>query len=169
MKNRPRLKLELTTTDKVIEVLGWTVIIGTWVMIFYNYSSLPETIPTHYNAAGEVDGYGNKSHIIALPVVSTILFIGLFVLNKFPHIFNYPTTITEDNAHQLYTKTTRLIRFLNLAIAVVFGMIVFETIQTALGNSKGLGAWFLPVTLGIILIPLIFYLIQLSSNKKSTT
>ncbi|MBP92580.1 MAG: hypothetical protein CMC55_00505 [Flavobacteriaceae bacterium] len=167
MSNRPKLKLNLTTPDKVIELAGWICLIGIWIMTLSNYYSLPETIPIHYNGAGEADGFGKKWNILTLPIVSSILFVGLTILNKYPHIFNYPSTITQENALQQYTNATRLIRFLKLVVLIIFGLIVFKTIQNVNGNADGLGTWFLPLIFGLIFIPMAYYLTR--SLKKNNT
>ena len=160
MSERPKLKLELTTFDKTLEILGWTSILAIWVLTISNYSNLPDTIPIHYNGAGQADGFGGKDNILTLPLIATVLFIGLTILNKFPHVFNYPTNITADNALRQYTNATRMIRYLKLIIVVIFGLIAFKTIQNANGQADGLGIWFLPMTLGLIFIPLIYFLVK---------
>ncbi|WP_026809549.1 DUF1648 domain-containing protein [Arenibacter latericius] len=168
MNTRPKIKPILTTTDKAIELVGWLALIGIWVLTLVNYSSLPETIPIHFNGAGKADGFGNKENILSLPIVSTILFIGMTVLNKYPHVFNYPSTITKENALPHYSNATRMIRFLKLIIVIVFGLIVFKIIENVKGNADGLGTWFLPLILGLIFIPTAYYLIKAIrfKNKK---
>lgn len=164
MNKRPKIALQLSKTDKVIEIIGWIAVVGIWVLTLVNYFDLPDRIPTHYNAAGEADAFGNKSNILALPIISTLLFIGLSFLNKHPHLFNYASEITTKNALHQYKNATRIIRFLKLAIVLIFGIIVFKTIENANGNSDGLGTWFLPFTLAIIFIPIFYFLIN--SNKS---
>lgn len=166
MITRPKLKLNLTTTDKIIELAGWVCLPGIWILTLTNYYSLPETIPIHYNGAAEADGFGKKWNILTLPIVSSILFIGLTILNKYPHVFNYPSTITQENVLRQYTNATRMIRFLKLVIVIIFGLILFKTIQNVNGNADGLGAWFLPLTLGLTFIPMIYYLIKSTQTKK---
>ena len=100
-----------------------------------------------------------------MPIISTFLFIGLTVLNKFPHAFNYPTNISEKNAYRHYTNATRLIRYLKLIIVFIFGLIAFKTIQTAEGKADGLGLWFLPLTMVLIFIPITYFTIK-SFNEK---
>ena len=163
---RPKITPIPTSTDKLVDLLGWIVLLAIWGWTFSHYSTLPETIPTHFNAAGEADGFGSKASIIGLPVIATLLFIGLTVLNRYPHIFNYPTAITEDNALRLYTLATRMLRYLKLVLVLVFGGIEFMTIQTATGEEAGLGAWFLPLTVVLIFIPLIYFVIKsVQANK----
>ena len=166
MSNRPKIEPSLTTTDKMIEFLGWIALVGIWMLALFNYSALPETIPIHYNAAGEADGFGNKSHVLTLPIIATVLFMGLTFLNKFPHKFNYPTKTTTENALHQYTNATRMIRILKLVIVVVFGLIVLKTIQNVNGNADGLGTWFLPLVLGLIFIPTAYYLTKSIRTKK---
>jgi len=101
-----------------------------------------------------------------LPLIATVLFVGLTFLNKFPHIFNYPTNITPHNALRQYTNATRMIRYLKLVIVVIFGLIAFKTIQNGNGEANGLGIWVLPLTLGLIFIPLIYFVIKSFKTKQ---
>ncbi|HMO40382.1 MAG TPA: DUF1648 domain-containing protein [Saprospiraceae bacterium] len=166
MTERPKIKLELSTADKIFEIIGWLLIISLWGLTITNYANLPDTIPIHYNGSGQADGFGRKATILTLPLIATVLFIGLTILNKFPHIFNYPTNITKDNALRQYTNATRMIRYLKLNIVVIFGLIAFKTIQNANGEAGGLGIWFLPLTMGLIFIPMTYYLIKTLKPKK---
>lgn len=164
MNNRPKIKLKLTLTDKLFEILGWFSILAIWVVTISNYNNLPESIPIHYNTLGQADGFGSKVIILTLPFIATILFIGLTILNKFPHVFNYPISITADNALRQYTIATRLIRYLKLIIVFIFGQIVLQTIKNVKENTSELGIWMLPLTLGLIFVPIAFYIFK-SINK----
>lgn len=165
MQQRPKIKLELTTADIIFEIAGWFLVLAVWGFTITNYSILPETIPTHYNAAGQADGFGGRSTIFTLPLLATILFVGMTILNRFPHIFNYPLNITQENAYIQYSNATRLIRYLKLILIVIFGFIVFLTIQNSKGEANGLGIWFLPFSIGLIFIPLAYYVVRSFKSK----
>lgn len=160
MEERPKIKLNFTATDRIVEIAGWVLMTGIWALTITNYSNLSETIPIHYNLAGQADGFGRKATILTLPLIATVLFVALTILNKSPRIFNYPTAITQDNALRQYTKATRLIRYLKFIIVFVFGLITFKTIQNANGEANGLGVWFLPLTLALVFIPLIYFVVK---------
>lgn len=166
MNERPRIKIEATSTDKILEIIGLVLLIAFWCLTIINYAKLPEIIPTHYNGMGEADGFGGKGNILILPIIATILFIGLTKLNKYPHIFNYPTKITQENALEQYTNATRMMRILKLVIVVIFGLIAFQTIRFANGQADGLGKWFLPMTMGLIFVPLIYFVIKSFKTNK---
>ena len=164
-EERPKIKLIPTSADKLMELLGWLILLLLWGWTFTHFSDLPDTITTHFNATGEADGFGSKASIIGLPLIATLLFIGLTVLNRYPHILNYPTAITQDNALRLYTLATRMLRYLKLVLVLVFGGIELMTIQHATGKGAGLGVWFLPLTLVLIFLPLIYFVVK-SVEKK---
>ena len=165
MNKRPRIKLQLKQTDKILEVVGWVSVFGIWALPLINYFDLPEIIPIHFNGAGKADRFGNKTHIFILPIISTLLFIGLTTLNKHPHIFNYPNQITKENALDQYTNATRMMRVLKLVIVVLFGLIVFRKIQIVNGHADGLGTWFLPFTIGLFIILSLYFLMMSMKDK----
>lgn len=167
MEIRPKIRIELRTSDKIVELLCLLSLLIIWFLIFFNYPTLPDSIPTHYNGTGQVDNHGNKITIFTLPIICIILYVGLTILNKYPHIFNYPTSISLKNAKKQYTLATRMIRYLKFAISLIFSAIVYKTIQTAEGRSNGLGGWFLPITLALIFIPLTIVIIQTYKAKNN--
>ncbi len=134
MSTRPKIKIRLTSFDKAIELLAWIAVLGIWFVTLSNYMALPETIPIHYNLNGVVDGFGNKANILLLPIIATLMFIGMTILNKYPHIFSYPVTITEQNAFRKYTNATRLLRIVKLITVIIFGLIVLKIIQDVGGD-----------------------------------
>lgn len=162
---RPGIKIEQTVADKTVEIIGWFALLTIWVLVISSYSNLPDTIPTHYNDVGKADGYGSKTNILILQLIATILFVGMTIINKFPYIFNYPAKITVENALRQYTSATRMLRYMKLILVMLFGLIVFKTIQGANGQSFGLGVWFLPMTIGLIFIPLIYFITKLFRTK----
>lgn len=166
MNTRPNIKLDLSATDKVFEILGFVLLLLLWVLPGAYYSCLPEIIPIHFNAAGKVDGYGSKATIFLLPAIGSALFAGLKILNRYPHIHNYAVNITPENALKQYTNSTRLVRVINTVVLLIFAIIVFEIIQTASGKSFSLGIWFLPFTLLLILAPVTFFTVKSFSLNR---
>jgi len=164
-QKRPDLLPETAPVDVVLEVAGFMAIPGVWIFVLMHYPGLPDTIPTHFNALGEVDGYGSKASLFALPVISTILFAGITILSRYPRVFNYPVKINPENALRQYTLAVRLLRILKLAVVIMFGMIAIMMVQNAGDSGKGSGSAFLPFALGIIFVPLFAYF-WLASKKK---
>jgi uncharacterized membrane protein len=168
MEGRPKLKIELTTVDKFLETVCFTLLLLLWVGTIAFFSKLPDQIPSHYNGTGQADDFSDKTHIFVLPIVATIIYLGMTILNKHPHIYNYPATVTRENARRLYTSATKLIRVLKLVVVLIFSGIVFMTYKTSLTNGDGLGAWFLPLAVGLMVLPSMFYLIKSFYSKQTS-
>ena len=166
MESRPKIKLFLSGRDKASELICKTILICMWGFTFFAFFGLPATIPTHFNAMGQADSYGNKMTLFILPAIATIIYFGLTQLVKYPHVLNYMSKITEENAREQYTMATRLLRLMKLFILIIFTGIVLFTYLTSKGVTDGLGFWFLPLTIGLILIPTIIALSQLLKKKN---
>lgn len=165
MESRPKIKLVLTKWDRVFESLCLTLLLILWIITLTSYAQLPEIIPIHYNALGKADGFGSKTSILFLPIVATIIYTGMTILNKHPHIYNYGTNVTVENAMRLYTSATRLFRIMKLGVVLIFTTIVFITIKISIGIYNGLGVWFLPVAIAILVVPNLYYLLKTNPSK----
>ncbi len=166
MFNRPRIKLKLSAFDKTLELTGYIVLFGLWGLTIFSFINMPGIIPIHFGPSGEPNNYGEKTTILILPAIATLLFWGLTKLNKHPDIFNYSVSITKSNAAQQYKYATRLIRFLKLAIVVIFFIIVLFTYLTSIAVTDGLGDWFLPFVFSATLIPTGYYITKSLSAKQ---
>mgnify|MGYP001035939932 FL=1 len=167
METRPKIKLTLSSLDSKLESAGKAFLIILWALTLFVFLKLPATIPTHFNASGKADNYGSRMTILISPILATIIYFGLAQLNKYPRIFNYMVKITENNAPGQYKIATRVLRFLKLAVLIIFSLIILFTYLTATGMTNGLGLWFLPFTSGLLLIPTILIVSQ-SLKKKNT-
>lgn len=142
--------------DYLLEMLALVSLMVSLLLTVFNYADLPDEIPVHYNFIGEADRFGNKQQIWILPVVSFILYLGLTVLNRFPHKFNYPVEIRPDNAEYQYTLATRLVRILKLLIIFLFNLILYTVIY----DVRYLSSLWSFFAIGLIFILIIVYLIR---------
>lgn len=67
----------MNTVNWKKESLLWLLMLLPLAYLAYVWNSLPETIPTHFNAAGEPDGWGSKNTLI---YVSAFLGLGIYLL-----------------------------------------------------------------------------------------
>lgn len=165
METRPKIKLALSPLDKGLELASKVLLFLMWLLAVYTFIQMPDIIPTHFNSAGQPDKFGNKWTSLILPVIATLIFLGLTKLNYYPHLFNYMRKITEENAHEQHTLGTRTLRFLKLAVVLIFIFIILYTYLTTLGFTE-IGILFLPLTFGLLLIPAMFIVIQSLTTKK---
>ncbi len=167
MENRPRIKIEKDTQDWIIALFGFFFLIAIIGYSVYHYAELPNKIPSHYGLNGKPDAFSNKSTLLVLLGITILMYAGMYILNKFPHIFNYPEDMTEEQAPAQYKKASKLMRLINTVMVISFSYLIFSTVQTAYQNQNGLGWYFMPLFLAAVFVPIIFYIVQSYRDKKA--
>lgn len=166
MEERPKIIPALEPIDRILNYIGLGLLAFSWIYVIYYYPKLPDTIPTHFDHTGAVNGHGNKLTLFILPIIGTIIYAGVGSLNRIPYIFNYAVKITPENAERQYKIANRTMRYIKTTIQLVLAVIIFKTVANALGNEEGLGKWFLPGFLLIIFLPLVvMYLTAIKSKN----
>lgn len=161
-KDRPKIQLELDAFDRFVDMVGKVCVILLIGLPLYYYGQLPESIPTHYDASGTPDSFSHKGTIWILTIIGALTYGGLYWLNKYPHLFNYAQPITPENAEWQYKNATRMLRSMNAIITCSLAYVSYSTIQTALGNQNGLGAYFLPIFLVMLFGAMGYYVVQMT-------
>ncbi len=153
-------------TEEWSDILSWTLLLFILIMTARLYNDLPDRVPTHFNVRGQVDGWGTKQSVWLLPAVSVLMF-GLFQLSlRFPKLINYPVRITPENAQRQYDLARTFLRVLRTSVLVLFFLIQWITLQTALGRPSLIAATFgMMISTFLVMIPLAVYLVLAFRRK----
>lgn len=87
---------------KVMDILSLAMIAGYCVFLAMSWESLPSVVPSHFNAAGVPDAYGDKGVLLLEPIVALALWILLVVARHRPELCNFPVRVTPRNRAALY-------------------------------------------------------------------
>ena len=111
------------------------------------WPDLPARVPSHFDFAGQPDAWGAKVNLWVLPFVGIVVYLMLTVVGRIPHTHNFTVAVTPENAPRLYRLSRMLVAWMKAQIACTLSYISWGQVQVALGESRGLGWAFLPVTL----------------------
>ncbi|RAZ67099.1 DUF1648 domain-containing protein [Planococcus maitriensis] len=157
---RPKIKIPKTKSEWMWDAIGFTFYFGSLIFLIAVYNLLPEEVPVHYNALGEVDRWGMKGELFILPAVAAFIIIFLQLLEKFPQSHNYSERLNETNAKEFYLHSRKLMnQFKNISVIILTSILV-ESIFVAQGWGNGFGAWFLPLVVLIGLTPIVIGIIK---------
>lgn len=99
------------------KILSLAIIIAITVIALYCVLSGPETIILHWNIGGEAESYGSKYLILALPVISLVVF--LLIVNQEKHPYD-TSLMNEKNRKNRNPKALRdIMPILLLAILYI--------------------------------------------------
>ena len=149
-------RLPYNKFQKTMEIITLVLILCQIVYCVVLYPQLPSKIPTHFNFAGEVDGWGGKGSIIILLATTIGLYILLTVTLFFPKLWNIPTKITDQNRGIVFKYVINMVLWDKLLIVACFFYITYCTI-----SSVALGWWFTPFFLISVLGVTFYYTIKL--------
>lgn len=149
-------KLPYNKFQKSLEILALILILGQIVYTAVLYPQLPSKIPTHFNFAGEADGWGGKGSIIVLVITTVGLYILLTVTMFFPRLWNVPVKITDQNRGIIFRYVMNMVLLDKLLIVASFFYITYCSI-----SSTGMGWWFTPVMLISVLGVTFYYTFKL--------
>ena len=142
---RPKINIPKTKSEWIFDSIGYSLYFGSIIFLIFVWGRLPEEVPGHYNALGEVDRWGSKWELLILPGVGAIIIILMQTIEKFPEVHNYPNRLNESNVKQFYLHSRKLVNQLKNICLLIFALILFESVSIALGWGSGFGLWFLPI------------------------
>lgn len=154
------MKVKNSKYDVAINVLCLVMIIGIAIYLILNWANIPEKVPMHYNFAGKVDRFGNKSEIIILPIITVIMFSFMSVIEHFPQLWNTGVKVTDKNKEYVYRILKNMITTIKLIVVCVF---TYLTMQTTLVIE--LPSMFLPAFMLILFGDILFWILKLVRIK----
>lgn len=116
--DQPKLHPEPKLLNKFSDSLLLLLLLGLWVFSIIIYQSIQKS-----TAPLTEEPTTNQNQAFLVPLIATFICGLLYILNRFPHLFNYPVKVTSQNAHRLYGLATRMLRILNLTVvAMLLGL-----------------------------------------------
>ena len=104
------------------------IVILPFLYLGYLYAGLPETVPTHWNLQGEIDGWGSKSMLWILPFATG--FLGYVLMSLAPKID------PKKQIKQMGTKFYQL-KFIVVLFLTALGLyILYATQQQSMSSPK---------------------------------
>lgn len=143
-----------------IDIICIALLFGMSIYLLISWGNLPDKIPGHYDALGNIDRWGSKNELIVLPIISWIMFIGISVLERYPKVWNTGVKVTEENVYRVYSTLYDMIKTLKLMLVIIFSFLTINSI-----HMNNLPKIFLPIILVLIFGNLIYHLIKLYKIK----
>ena len=150
-----------TPYQRIAGILAPLILLGSIVYILIIWKKLPEQIPTHYNFAGEIDGYGGRGTLLLMPIIGLVMDLSLALVCRFPQSWNTGVRVTVLNRTRVYRLVRDLMADLRLSMAVLFAG--FGIYQASL--PEHFGVWFGPAVGLLVILPLLRYFLRLARAR----
>lgn len=134
------------------EFIPIIILILSIISSFYFYSKFPNTVATHWNFKGEVDGYSGKFiGAFMIPIIIMISYFGMLFL---------PRIDPKKDRYEDFDNVYRWFRI--VFVIVMFGIYIVTSIYN-LGYDVNINIW-IPVLIGAMMIFLGNYMGKIKNN-----
>ncbi len=146
-----------TRWQRIAGILAPVILLGCLAFILIIWHTLPEQIPTHFNAAGEIDGYGGRGTLLFMPIFGLVMDLSIALTGRFPKSWNAGARVTVLNRARVYRLLRDLMADLRITMALFFGAcaVYFATLPE---HFSGL---VVVIAALLILVPILRYFIRL--------
>ena len=140
---KPTIKTEIVSIILLI-----IMAIGAW----YFYQNLPEVVPSHWNFAGEIDGYSSRTvAAVAIPLLALGMYALFLILPYF------------DPKREHYENFGKVYAIFKTAILALLAILYFAANLNGLGYNVPIGT-LTPILIGGLFIVIGNYLSKVKSN-----
>lgn len=155
-----------------LEVVGLSALA---VQIWITYQALagpdrlPDRIPTHFDAAGNPNGWGSPSVLLFLVVLTIGIYLLITVVSLFPAGFNFPVQVTAQNRLRLEELGLNMVILIKVELACLFATLQWAMIQAARSGEGRLPPLLVPGFLILIFATVGWHLIAMVRTATSGT
>lgn len=160
MQTRPKLDIPKTAAEKLANIIGYSIFIGTLLYVIIAFPFLPSEVPMHFGSGGEVNRYGSKYEMIVLVVIPFFIIPMLEALERFPEMHNYPRRLNESNIEAFYLNSRKLMNFMKNGVLIIFAVIFIEIINYGLLEMSTFGVFMVPLIIVLGLAPIVWIMFK---------
>ncbi len=133
---RPRIDVPKTLPDYFGQVLALAGAGSGLLLILIILGALPEQVPGLFGITDDPAEWSGRWSAAVGVVVALVIFAAMTVLARVPHIYNYPWSITEQNAAIQYRLARSMVIWLNALSVLMLLSIVWSQVWVALGDLE---------------------------------
>jgi uncharacterized membrane protein len=132
---------------EIVSLATLVLLVFITVGAFFGPERLPGRIPTHFNAAGQADGWGSPKMLLIFPGFAAAIYLLMSLVSRFPSAFNFPVRVTPFNRQRLEELALSMIAWLKTEVVVIFTWIAWSAIRAARNPDQHLSPVLMPALL----------------------
>ena len=157
------IKIERNALDILETIVSLLSLVGVVVYLILTWKTIPDQIPMHYNAAGEINRWGSKSELIVLPIISWLMFGLITLIERYPSVWNTGVRITDNNRTEVYRLLKNLI-----AVVKIFVLLMFGSITVISSLSLSLPVWYILGFMALLFGAIAYFIVRLTRLRSES-
>jgi uncharacterized membrane protein len=155
-------------TAELLSLAALAALVFVTINAFYGPHPLPGRIPTHFDALGQVNGWGSSQTLLFFPIFAAAMYLLLTVISRFPSKFNYPVKVTAANRAQLEQLSLSLLSLTKAEFLVFFAWMEFAMVQAARNSERGFKPYPVGVFVAVLFVTIIGYFVPMFRAARTS-
>lgn len=150
---------------RVFQLISLLALAALWLLTWealHGSDPLPSRIPTHFDSAGNPNAWGSPGNtLFILPIVATVVFLVIGLVNRRPASFNYPVRVTPQNRERLQSLALQLIACIQAESTCLLAILQYSILQAFRVGHFSLNPTLIPIGVAIILLTTIGHIVAM--------
>ena len=159
--SRDRKKKPITLSDRILELVAAAMAVLLLILTGVLYSQAPETVPTHFNFAGDADGWGGKGFYW---ILAAIMLVGMIICASAAYnrkLVNLPIRLKEPVFYRQIGLISRMCRIMTITFGFIWLAVLLAMSASFIGMPEGLSVAFIPLSVVLMLGVVMFYTLKI--------
>ena len=159
--SRDRKKKPITLSDRLLELVAAAMAVCLLVLTGVLYSKAPDTVPSHFNFAGEIDGWSGKEvyWIMATVFLAMMIICASAAYNR--KLVNLPIRLKEAVFYRQIGLISRMCRIMTLVSGVIWLSVLLAMSTDIVGLPLEVAVSFIPMAVVLMLGVVLFYTLKI--------
>ena len=159
--SRDRKKKPIPLSDRLLELVAAAMAVCLLVLTGVLYSKAPDTVPSHFNFAGEIDGWSGKEvhWIMAAVFVVMMVICASAAYNR--KLVNLPIRLKPAVFYRQIGLISRMCRLMTLVSGVLWLTVLLAMSADIVGLPLEVAISFVPMAVILMLGVIMFYTLKI--------
>jgi uncharacterized membrane protein len=154
---------------KTLEIIALLLMLFLWAATAYAIlgpNPLPARMPTHFNPAGQPDGWGAPAMLWIQPAIATGIYLLMTLVGRFPSTFNFPLRASSSARRQLEVIALNMISWLKAEVICLLAWIQYWSIHIMRQGQGRVSPISVPLLLIVVFATIAWHLTAMSRAAR---
>ena len=159
--SRDRKKKPIPLSDRLLELVAAAMAVCLLVLTGVLYSKAPDTVPSHFNFAGEIDGWSGKEVYWIMAAVFVVMMVICASAAYNRKLVNLPIRLKPAVFYRQIGLISRMCRLMTLVSGVLWLTVLLAMSADTVGLPLEVAISFVPMAVILMLGVIMFYTLKI--------
>lgn len=159
--SRDRKKKPITLSDRLLELIAGAMAVCMLVLTGVLYNQAPDVVPTHFNLAGDADGWGGKGFYWVLAIIMLVCMVISASAAYNRKLVNLPIRLKQAVFYRQIGLIGRMCRIMTLVFGLIWLTVLLAMSASFIGLPEDVAVSFIPMSVLLMIGVVMFYTLKI--------